>query len=59
MKRPVIVLLSLLVGAITLTAEFLTTPGSYKAEVLAIEQSGNQTLTEVAFTVRWSINGLV
>ncbi len=31
-------------------AGFLT-PGGYKAEVLAIERSGNQTLTEVAFTV--------
>ena len=31
-------------------AEFLV-PGSYKSEVLAIEESGNQTLTEVAFTV--------
>jgi hypothetical protein len=30
--------------------EFLT-PGDYKTEVLAIERSGNQTLTEVAFTV--------
>jgi hypothetical protein len=27
-------------------------PGGYKAEVLAIERSGNQTLTEVAFTVK-------
>jgi hypothetical protein len=31
-------------------AQFLT-PGSYKAEVLAVEESGNQTLTEVAFTI--------
>ncbi len=31
-------------------AEFLL-PGSYKGEVLAIEESGNQTLTEVEFTV--------
>jgi hypothetical protein len=31
-------------------AEFLT-PGGYKTEVLAIERSGNQTLTEVAFSV--------
>ena len=29
-------------------AEFLAMPGSYEAEVLAIQQSGNQTLTEVA-----------
>ena len=32
-------------------AEFLQ-PGGYKTEVLAIENGGNQTLTEVAFTVR-------
>jgi hypothetical protein len=31
-------------------AEFLT-PGDYKTEVLAVERSGNQTLTDVAFTV--------
>jgi len=31
-------------------AEFLQ-PGGYKTEVLAIEDGGNQTLTEVAFTV--------
>jgi hypothetical protein len=31
-------------------AGFLT-PGGYKTEVLAIDRSGNQTLTEVAFTV--------
>ena len=31
-------------------AEFLV-PGGYKAEVLAIEASGNQTLTEVVFTI--------
>jgi hypothetical protein len=31
-------------------AAFLT-PGGYKTEVLAIERNGNQTLTEVAFTV--------
>jgi len=31
-------------------AEFLV-PGSYKTEVLAVESSGNQTLTEVAFTI--------
>ena len=31
-------------------AEFLL-PGTYKTEVLAIERSGNQTLTEVAFTI--------
>jgi hypothetical protein len=32
-------------------SEFLL-PGGYKTEVLAIEAGGNQTLTEVAFTVR-------
>ena len=32
--------------------EFLQRGTEYKAEVLAIEKSGNQTLTEVAFTVR-------
>lgn len=31
-------------------AEFLV-PGTYKTEVLAIEASGNQTLTEVEFTI--------
>jgi hypothetical protein len=31
-------------------AAFLA-PGPYKTEVLAMERSGNQTLTEVAFTV--------
>ena len=30
--------------------EFLV-PGTYKTEVLAVEQSGNQTLTEVEFTI--------
>jgi hypothetical protein len=33
-------------------AAFLQRGIEYKAEVLAIEKSGNQTLTEVAFTVR-------
>lgn len=32
--------------------EFLQSGTEYKAEVLAIEASGNQTLTEVAFTVQ-------
>jgi hypothetical protein len=32
-------------------AEFLQRGTEYKAEVLAIEAGGNQTLTEVAFTV--------
>jgi hypothetical protein len=33
-------------------AEFLQRGTEYKAEVLAIEKSGNQTLTELAFTVQ-------
>jgi hypothetical protein len=33
-------------------AEFLQSGTEYKLEVQAIEQSGNQTLTEIAFTVR-------
>lgn len=36
--------------SVAIPAAFLT-PGPYKTEVLAIERSGNQTLTEVAFTV--------
>jgi hypothetical protein len=36
--------------SLTVPSEFMT-PGEYKVEVLAIETSGNQTLTEVAFTV--------
>ena len=39
------------VTSMTVPAEFLS-PGSYKAEVLAIEAGGNQTLTEHSFTVR-------
>ena len=35
-----------------LPAEFLQRGVEYKAEVLAIEKSGNQTLTEIAFTVK-------
>jgi hypothetical protein len=35
---------------VAIPPEFLT-PGGYKAEVLAIERGGNQTLNEVAFTV--------
>jgi len=37
--------------SIAIPSEFLATDGAYKVEVLAIEQSGNQTLTEVPFTV--------
>lgn len=40
------------VTGITIPAEFLALAGDYKVEVLAIEASGNQTLTEVPFTVR-------
>ncbi len=36
--------------SLPIPAEFLQ-PGDYKAEVLAIEANGNQTLSEVAFTV--------
>ena len=39
------------VNSLDVPAEFLTTTGAYKVEVLAIEESGNQTLSEVAFTV--------
>lgn len=37
--------------SVAVPAEFLAEPGEYKVEVLAIEQSGNQTLTEVPFRV--------
>jgi hypothetical protein len=37
---------------LTIPAEFLRRRGEYKVEVLAIEASGNQTLTEVSFRVR-------
>jgi hypothetical protein len=36
--------------SVNVPSQFLT-PGSYKTEVLAIDRSGNQTLSEVAFTV--------
>ena len=39
------------VNSFDVPAEFLTVAGAYKVEVLAIEESGNQTLSEVAFTV--------
>jgi hypothetical protein len=39
------------VTSMAIPAEFLTQPGAYKAEVLAIEQSGNQTLSEVDFEI--------
>ncbi|MGI8425831.1 MAG: hypothetical protein ACR2FO_02960 [Actinomycetota bacterium] len=38
------------VNRLPIPSEFLD-PGTYKAEVLAIEVGGNQTLTEAAFTV--------
>jgi hypothetical protein len=38
--------------SITVPKEFLATNGAYKVEVLAIERSGNQTLTELDITVR-------
>jgi hypothetical protein len=38
--------------SIAVPEEFLATKGTYKVEVLAIERSGNQTLTELSFTVR-------
>ena len=39
------------VTSMAIPAEFLTQPGVYKAEVLAIEQSGNQTLSELEFEI--------
>ena len=36
---------------LAIPAEFLSVPGDYKLEVLAIARSGNQTLTEVPFQV--------
>ena len=39
------------VRRLSVPAEFLSLTGPYKAEVLAIEESGNQTLSEVSFTV--------
>ena len=50
-KRVLDVMLPGTARQLPIPAEFLA-PGSYKAEVLAVEQSGNQTLTEVAFTIR-------
>jgi hypothetical protein len=39
------------VASMAIPAEFLTQSGAYKAEVLAIEQSGNQTLSDVDFEI--------
>jgi hypothetical protein len=39
------------VNSFDVPAEFLALTGAYKVEVLAIEESGNQTLSEIAFTV--------
>ena len=36
-------------GVFAVPAEFLQRGTEYKAEVLAIEAGGNQTLTEIAF----------
>ena len=36
--------------SVNVPSQFLT-PGSYKTEVLAIDRAGNQTLSEVPFTV--------
>jgi len=38
--------------SIAIPKEFLTTAGAYKVEVLAIEKSGNQTLTEADVTIQ-------
>jgi hypothetical protein len=40
------------VHSLTISPEFLESHTGYALEVLAIEASGNQTLTEIAFTVR-------
>lgn len=49
-KRVLDVMLPGTATSLPVPAAFLV-PGSYKAEVLAVEESGNQTLTEVAFTI--------
>jgi hypothetical protein len=49
-KRVLDVMLPGTATRLPIPAEFLI-PGSYKGEVLAVEESGNQTLTEVAFTI--------
>ena len=49
-KRVLDVMLPGTATRLPIPAEFLA-PGAYKTEVLAVERSGNQTLTEVAFTV--------
>ena len=49
-ERTVDVTLPPTAAQLPVPAEFLR-PGGYKTEVLTIDQSGNQTLTEVAFTV--------
>jgi hypothetical protein len=36
--------------SVSVPSQFLA-PGSYKVEVLAIDRTGNQTLSEVPFTV--------
>ncbi len=49
-KRVLDVMLPGTATRLPIPAEFLV-PGTYKSEVLAIERGGNQTLTEVEFTV--------
>lgn len=50
-KRVLDVVLPATAARLPLPAEFLV-PGAYKTEVLAVEAGGNQTLTEVAFTIQ-------
>lgn len=50
-KRVLDVMLPASADRFGVPAEFLS-PGTYKVEVLAIDRGGNQTLTEVAVTVR-------
>ena len=40
------------VTGVTIPAEFLEPGVEYKLEVQAIEKSGNETISEIAFTVR-------
>jgi hypothetical protein len=49
-ERTLDVMLPAAATSFPVPAEFLL-PGAYKTEVLAIDDGGNQTLTEVAFTV--------
>ena len=49
-KRVLDVMLPGTATRLPVPADFLV-PGTYKTEVLAVDRSGNQTLTEVAFTI--------